>query len=260
MEYCVTAGKQFQCRAYLTEDPATIFEHSVENPLVNIVNPNEIRQRIEEKEEELRKDGGGGAKDRDDFVQLARWYGELNQKEKALDYLRTALNKLQKPDVEILNLQGIYFGELGDHVREEKAYVEADKAGSYWDGPLFNLALSYRRRELHQQALDAIDKAIKKVGKNGPNLTLKAMCLESLKETKKAKAILSEAISVYGPPKDMDDWELGWYYTAAKLLEDKGHIKKAEKALRSRNQREKLSDTSEEVLRPSVPGDLVVRR
>jgi molecular chaperone DnaK len=260
MEYCVTAGKQFQCRAYITEDPATIFEHSVENPLVNIVNPNEIRQKIEEKEEELRKDGGGGAKDRDDFVQLARWYGELNQKEKALDYLRTALNKLQKPDVEILNLQGICFGELGDHVREEKAYTEADKATSHWDGPLFNLTLSCRSRGLHQQALDAIDKAIKKVGENGPNLTLKAMCLESLKETKKAKAILSKAISIYEPPKNMCDWELGWYYTAAKLLEDKEHIKKAEKALKSRNQREKLSDTSEEVLRPSVPGNLVVRR
>ena len=66
----------------------------------------------------MRKKNGGSAEDRDAFVQLAQWYADLNQHEKALDYLRTALNLIKRPDVEILVLQGIYHGELGDHVRE----------------------------------------------------------------------------------------------------------------------------------------------
>ncbi|MBU3935774.1 hypothetical protein KJ909_03815, partial [Patescibacteria group bacterium] len=70
--------------------------------------PGSIRLLIEEKEEELKKKGGGSPDDRDDFIRLARWYAELNQKERVLDWLRSALKSLGKPDVEILNLQGIY--------------------------------------------------------------------------------------------------------------------------------------------------------
>ncbi|PJA48426.1 MAG: hypothetical protein CO171_07435, partial [Syntrophobacterales bacterium CG_4_9_14_3_um_filter_49_8] len=87
----------------------------------------------------------------DDFIQLARWYAELNQKERALDWLRSALKSLGKPDVEILNLQGIYYGELGDHERAEKLYREADRATTSWNGPLFNLALSFFRRSMYQE-------------------------------------------------------------------------------------------------------------
>ncbi|GAI07671.1 unnamed protein product, partial [marine sediment metagenome] len=98
MEYRVTSGKQFECRAFLKKHSEYILEKSVENPLVNILNPNELRVKIEEAEEELRNKGGGTARDREIFIDLAKWYTELGQREKALDYLRTALNKIQRPD------------------------------------------------------------------------------------------------------------------------------------------------------------------
>ena len=94
MEYQLTAGKQFRCRAYLTEiSSEDVFDLVTENPLINVLNPHSIRLKIEETEELLSKKGGGSSEDRDTFVQIARWYAELNQREKALDFLRTALDE-----------------------------------------------------------------------------------------------------------------------------------------------------------------------
>jgi len=254
--YRVTAGKQFECRAYLTDFPESVLEESVENPLVNILNPHTVRLKIEKAEEELRQKGGGSAEDRDTFVQLARWYAEINQREKALDYLRLALNRLQEPDAEILNLQGIYFEELGDHDRAKKAYMEANRSTQTWSGPLFNLALSYKKRGLHKEALQAIEDGITKAGISGPDLTLKAMCMESLGDTEKAKQTLTEAMQNYDHPESLDDWELGWYCTAAKLLGDDESMKKAKTARDRRHSH--AGDLGDDILRPAARGDLVV--
>ena len=59
MEFRITAGKQFECRAYLSAVPDQPFERSVGNPLVNTVNPGRVRLQIEEAEEELRRKKGG---------------------------------------------------------------------------------------------------------------------------------------------------------------------------------------------------------
>ena len=256
MEYRVTSGKQFQCRAYLVKSPEIIFDMTTENPLVNTLNPHSVRIKIEETEEKLRHKGGGNSEDKDTFVQIARWYAEINQKEKALDFLRTALNKIQRPDEEILNLQGIYFDELGDAKRSEKAYMEADKATSTWGGPLFNLALSFRKRGMHDKALETIDRAIKKIGHKGPYLTLKAMCLASLGNEDEKQKTLSDAVHSFDPPEILDDWELGWYTTAADLFSDDEYISKAKKENEKRRKTGiPLSD--DDVLRPAVSGNLV---
>ncbi|MBN1664552.1 MAG: Hsp70 family protein [Deltaproteobacteria bacterium] len=209
MEYKITAGKQFQCRAFLKEAPELIFEHAVENPLVNVINPGGTRLLIEEKEEELKKRGSGSADDRDDFIQLARWYAELNQNERALDWLRAASSKLGRPDAEILNLQGIYYAALGDHERSDKLYREADRATPSWGGPLFNLALSYRRRTMYKEALETIEGAIKKEGQTGPSMTFRAMCLESIEPDKEHKDLYVQAIKVFSRPALLTDWEFG---------------------------------------------------
>ena len=256
MEYRVTSGKQFQCRAYLAQSSESIFDMTTENPLVNVLNPHSIRIKIEEAEEKLRHKGGGNSEDRDTFVQIARWYAELNQREKALDFLRNALNKIQRADAEILNLQGIYYQELGDHQRSAKVYCEADSATSTWDGPLFNLALNFRKRGLHKEALETINQAIEKVGENGPSLTLKAMCLESIGETKIAKETISKAMHSFDPPETLDEWELGWYTTAANLFGDDKFINRAKKA--SNKRRHKNGEPADDnILRPSAGGDLV---
>jgi len=256
MEYRVTAGKQFQCRTFLKDHPETMFENTVENPFVNIVNPGNVRLLIEEKEEYLKKKGGGSEEDRDDYVQLAKWYAELNQKEKALEFLRMAIKKLNRPDVEILNLQGIYCGELGDHDREEKFYREADNNAANWGGPLFNLSLSYSNRRKHKEALETIDKAIKKEGETGTHLTLKAMCLENLDHSKDMKSYYQEALNAFDKPSTLSDWELGWYSTAAKRLGDEKYIKLADNVYRRRGKARPDEKTMDGV-RPDIKGSLV---
>ncbi len=167
MEYRVTGGKQFECSAFLTKDPESALKKTIENPLVNVLNPNEIRVKIEEAEEVLRGKGGGSAEDRDIIVDIAEWYDELGQTEKALDYLRMALNKIQKPDPFIIFMQGNYFSKLKDYKRAEKAYRESDRI-MHWDGALFNLALNFYKRGLFKQALEIVEEAIDKGGRSGP--------------------------------------------------------------------------------------------
>jgi len=166
------------------------------------------------------------------------------------------LNKIQRPDDEILNLQGIYFDELGDAKRSEKAYLEANKATSTWGGPLFNLALSFRKRGLHDKALETINRAIKKIGRKGPYLTLKAMCLASLEDEDEKRKALSDAMHSFDPPEILDDWELGWYTTAADLFGDDEYISKAKKENKKRR-KTGMSLVDDDVLRPAVSGDLV---
>ncbi len=256
MEYQLTAGKQFRCRAYLTDNPEDVFNLITENPLINILNPHSVRLKIEEAEEQLRNKGGGSAEDRGSFVQIARWYAELNQREKSLDFLRTALLKIQCADAEIQNLQGIYYEELGDHERSEKAYREADEASGIWGGPLFNLALSYRKRGKHEDALKTINQALEKVGQKGPYLTLKALCLGSLKSENQKQEVLSDAIVSYDRPETLDDWELGWYTTAAELLDEDKYVQRAKKEKEKRHQKHGTVHGGD-IQRPSISGDLV---
>ncbi|HAF25393.1 MAG TPA: hypothetical protein DCK93_21215, partial [Blastocatellia bacterium] len=160
---CRLLGTQaFELLAFLANNPDSLFQRTVQNPLVNVVNPNQVRLQIEEREQELREQGGGSSENRNDFVQLARWYAELQQHEKALSYLSRALRLIGLPDSEILNLEGIYAGELGDYVRQERAYREADKVSRGGGAPIFNLALSFYRRKKLDQALEAVEQALQK--------------------------------------------------------------------------------------------------
>lgn len=258
MEYRITKGKQFQCRVFLKDDPEVVFEHTVENPLVNVVNPGSIRLLIEEKEEELKKKGAGSPDSRDDFIQLARWYAELGQKERALDWLRSALKNQGKPDVEIMNLQAIYYGELGDHEREERLYREADKATKSWEGPLFNLALSFFWRSKYQEALKTIEEANKKAGQKGECLTLRAMCLEKIDPQKDCKAIYVQAVNAFGRPEILSDWELGWLITAARGAGDEKAMQQADKE-KGKRKKKGQQDIDIGAPLPGIKGGLIAR-
>ena len=253
MEYRVTSGKQFECRAFLKKHSEYILEKSVENPLVNILNPNELRVKIEEAEEELRNKGGGMARDLEIFIDLAKWYTELGQREKALDYLRTALNKIQRPDPIIIFMQGNIFNELKDYDRADKAYIEADKLMT-WDGALFNLALSQHDRKLYDQALASIDAAIEKGGSTGTNLALKALIIESQGNKEEAKDMHKNALNSFDNPEHLDKWEFWWYYDSAKRLGDEKYINKAEQFLTKRRKKG-IEITTDDIPRPAIKSD-----
>jgi len=206
--------------------------------------------KIEEAEEILRNKGGGSAEDHDTFKQLAQWYAELNNMEKALDYLRTALIRLGRPDVEVLNLQGIYYSRLGDFKRAEKAYREAS-AITTWSIPLFNLAIGYQRRGKNQKALEILEEIINREDYRGSKLTLKAICLSGLEKETESRNTLEEAIRNFDPPKLLDRWELGWYSTAAELLGKKKYIKKAKEA-QEKNKTFDIESLEDDTLRPYV--------
>jgi len=253
MEYRVTRGKQFECRAYLAKSPSVILEKTVENPLVNIANPHATKLKIEEAEEELRQRKGGTARDRGTYVALARMYAELNQLERALDYLRAAQSRLPRPDPEILNLQGIYYAELGDHERATQAYLEADRAAPLWGGPLFNLALNLRRRGLHQEALETIEKAFLKAASPGPYLAFKALCQDSLGLSQEAKETAAEAVGLFDPLATLGDWDLGWLLTSAKVAGDDVAERRAEREYQRRESRPSAS--RDRIPRPAIMGD-----
>jgi hypothetical protein len=67
---------------------------------------------------------------------------------------------------------------------------------------------------------------------------------------------ISDAIVSFDPPETLDDWELGWYTTAANLLEDDDYVKRAKKENDKRRDPEK-PPTDDDILRPSIRGDLV---
>jgi molecular chaperone DnaK len=254
LEYRVTGGKQFECRAYLAARPSVMLEKTIENPLVNIANPNATQLKIEEAEEKLRLRKGGTARDRDTYVKLARLYAELNQRERALDMLRAAQSRLLSPDPAILNLQGIYFAELGDLDRAEKAYLEADRIAPEWGGPLFNLALAYRNAGRHAEALETIDKAALKADFRGPYIAFKAMCQQSLGSPEEAVKTAAEALRKFTPPGGMDDWELGWFLTAARMAGDESACRHAEKEYQTR--RRKPVPDRDGIPRPEPWGDI----
>lgn len=216
VQFRLLGTQAFELRAYLANNPESVFQRTVQNPLVNVVNPNQVRLQIEEREQELREQGGGGSENRDDFVQLARWYAELQQHEKALSYLSRALRLIGRPDSEILNLEGIYAGELGDYVRQERAYREADKVSRSDGGPLFNLALSFYRRKKFDQAIETVERALEKDPDSGAFRTLRANCLGALGKEVDAKNEYDRALDSFGSPPGLDEWEFGWFHNCAK--------------------------------------------
>lgn len=228
------------------------FTGRIENPLSNVVNPHAKRQKIQEAEEDLRT--GKIPKERipEKVVEIARDYAELQQTEKAISYLKQALRLLNSPDPYILNLLGIYSGELGDYENEEKYYREATRAGG-GHASLFNLALSFYNRRKYEDAERIIKERIA-MEPDGPTLTLAARIADSRGKTGMRDALLNEAMSAFKPIHSMDEWELGWMYTAAQMNSNKKKMDAVQEELRRRKL--KKSESEKGGIPPEVVGTI----
>ena len=233
-EFKIDSNQEFECRAYLTNNPKEIFTKTIENPLVNIVSPNKIRLQIEELEEVFRQKRGFTADDREELIQISKWYAELKQLERAQEYLKTALRLINRPDAEILNLQGINYGQMGDIENQIKAYKEADMSSPYWGGPLFNLALTLRQHKRYDEALEVANKAIEKDKENAAYYTLKGLCLKSIGKEKEANETFHRALKMYRPVEELSDWELGWLQTCCHQINNKEMMKKIDMEMEKR--------------------------
>lgn len=197
---------------------------NVENPLTQVVNPARDEEKIEELEEDLRLGKVAPTAQPARLVELARLYAgpTINQKERALAILKRVQLRQNQPDAEVLNLMGLYAGELGDLEREEKYLLEAAAAGT-WMGPLFNLALAYQRRGRKNDAVETLDRALKR-DRRPPYLVLRAILSDSDTESAQRAGLLQEAVQLSGPPDSLEDWELYWLGEAARLLGDQERL------------------------------------
>jgi tetratricopeptide (TPR) repeat protein len=236
LEYRYDENQCLDLRLRLADYPAMeSFTASIENPLTNVVNPQQIRLKIDELEEDMRTGKIPAAKQPATFVELAESYAELRQHEKALEYLSGVLRVKNKPDAEVLNKMAIYCGEMGDHDREEKLYREAAVASS-WVGPWFNLALLQKSRKKYAEALESVNKAIEK-DSSSPYLVLRAMLHEAIGNKKARDTDLKEALADFDQPTELSDWALGWLVTAARMTGDKVLEEKAAAEQRRRKQK-----------------------
>jgi len=226
---------------------ASVVKQSLSNPLTNSLNPNEKREEIDRIEEEIRTEGINPAEIGTSMLHLSDLYSELGQFEKALGVLQ-ALTAALGPTGHTLNKMGIVCGQMGDVQRQEKFYLEASRRDND-SGPLFNLALAKKKQGKLENALTFIDKAIEH-SKEAPYLTLKAMLLDGLGKEAEKSALLQEAFKIYDPVSTLDDWQLGWYLTAAQLAGDARKKSEAESEQRSR--RGKTGAAAENGLLPEL--------
>lgn len=220
LEYRIDENQVLEFRLTLADArDAEPYAGRIENPLSNVVNPHAKRLKIQEAEEDLRTGKVPPAKVSAKIVEIARDYAELRQTEKAISYLDRALRMKNQPDADILNLLGIYYGELGDAEKQEKCYRESAKAAP-WSAPLFNLALAQKNRRQFADAMATISESLKR-DKDGPSYALKAVISEGMRLSKERDEALATAMGLFNGPRAMSDWELGWYATAAQMVGDK---------------------------------------
>ncbi len=209
------------------------FEKTVENPFTNVVNPHALRLKIQQTEEELRTGKIPEARVADTIVQVARDYSELQQIDKALDYLSRALRMKNRPDGYILNLMGIYHGQRGDHARQEKFYRLAAAASPGGGVALCNLALAKRKRGELDEARQVVEESLRRE-RLGPTLTLAAQLAEADKNQSERDRLLAEAMRVMGSLSAQGEWELHWLKTAAQMAGDAELGRAADRELQQR--------------------------
>jgi tetratricopeptide (TPR) repeat protein len=249
--YRLGANAEFEVRAFLPKKPDDIFAITVENPLCNILNPGATRLKIEETEELLRKKGGPTAQDKEELVHLADWYAELRHLEKAQEFLSTALRLNGRPECDILNKQGIYFGMMGDGERQERAYRQAAEADPRFGGPLFNLALVLWRKKEFARGLEVIDEALRREPRSAPLHTVRGQLLKGAGRTDEAARVFKEAHDLYGSPVGLDEWELHWCGENAEAIGDPSLLEALE-AERKRRKEAQITATGPDTARPVI--------
>jgi tetratricopeptide (TPR) repeat protein len=227
------------------------FACMIENPLTNVVNPHAIRQRIDEVEENLRVGKVTGDDVPQVLVELANDYSELAQTDKSIFYLQQALRRKGRPDPHILNMLGIRYGDKADWERQEKMYREAFAAAPHDPSPMFNLALSQLRRGLASEA-DTTIQTVLKLHRCGPYLVLAAQIHQKLNRAPPAQTALEESFKLFGPVSAMSDWELGWFRTAAQMVQDKARIDEAAAEQNRRKQRRPTGEGEGEGMLPEI--------
>lgn len=222
LEYRYDENQVLDVRAFHAErmDVKPLKEKK-EHPLTHITNPQAVKLRIEETEEKLRT-GIIQPDDRRSIIMgLAEDCAEIRQYEKAISRLSELMRQRNEPDAVIINRMALYCGYMGDVAREERLYAEASAADPTISAPWFNLALLLRRQKRLEEARHAIDMAIGLADSSAPYYVLKAQIVRDMGKGFAMNEFLDIAWKHFPELSDQDDWELGWYITAAEMRNDK---------------------------------------
>ncbi|HZK44241.1 MAG TPA: Hsp70 family protein [Syntrophomonadaceae bacterium] len=217
LEYRFDENQTLNMKVSMPEIDQQRYDFNIEKPLTNVVNPQPTRQKIYEIEEELKTGGLGREEMLNKMVDLADKYADLDQYDKALDFLKKVLLN-RGEDYSLLNKMGIYSGERGDYSAQKKYYLEAARVSS-WDGAFFNLALSQKQRKEYEEALESINAALDREYRM-PSLVLKAQIIKQLNCDEEAFSLLEEAMEEGKTVELLSDWELGWFMAGAKMSGD----------------------------------------
>lgn len=242
-QFRLTAARRLEAKVGLKSKPNETHDIEVENPLVSVASPGNARMEIEQIEEELRDAGGPGPHHRSQLLRLASLYRQLRMYEKAVEILKSATVALKQADVDILNLQGIIFEELGDFNRMEACYREAAKltrGGTPW----FNWALHCHRQKRYDTALEKIDEGSIREPTSSPYHSLRAQILKSMGKGDAAKEAAQQALNEAKPLNEQSAWELAWFEDTLVLLGEKTRLAelRAERGHRSAGATEPASD------------------
>lgn len=259
MPESVTAGQPLRVEARLDENRQLHLRVStddaaqeplavrIENPITHVVNPGEVRLRIEESERQLESESVPASEIVSRLTTLGSDYAEIGYREKALDRYRRALRKLGRPSGWILFKMGLVAGDLGDRESQEKFYLQAAEADTAMSSPLFNLALSKFRQDLLDEARTHINAAIDR-SPDGPYYALKASIANAAGDIATRDRALERAFHEFAPVTTLDSFELHWFEAAAVLKGDAGLVDRAKEVRRSMTLRKGLGIVERGVL------------
>lgn len=240
LRYRVDGNQVLTMRARLADaDESGEVEFTIENPLTNVVNPSDSRRRIDEIEEELRTTNPTKDETLKRFDELARLHADIGHPERALAFINKTLRARSRPDAGLLNRAGILCGEIGDHQRQEKYYREAAQV-STWSAPLFNLALAYEKQGRADDAVATLGEALER-SRDAPYLVLKARLARAAGDETAAADLVEEALGLFDPVEDLEDYELYWIEVAARMARN-GQL--VAEATAERQQRQRAGDTT----------------
>ncbi|MBK6315427.1 MAG: Hsp70 family protein [Blastocatellia bacterium] len=240
-------NRQLHLRVSTDDDAQEPLAVRIENPITHVVNPGEVRLRIEQTERQLESESVPASEIVSRLTTLGSDYAEIGHREKALDRYRRALRKLGRPSGWILFKMGLVAGDLGDKESQEKFYLQAAEADTAMSSPLFNLALSKFRQDLLDVARVHVNAAIDR-SPEGPYYALKASIANAAGDQATRDRALERAFHEFAPVTTLDSFELHWFEAAAVLKGDAGLVDRAKEVRRALSQRKGIGIVERGVL------------
>ena len=232
------ANQNMHMQLGLARNPELAFTCTMENPLVNMVNPDLKRERIQELEEQ--RHGGllRGKQLRrvlDELIDLHWQLGHLNQ---ALSICKDILDTFG-PGYDVLNRMGLIYRQLRSFDRAEKHFRLAQEHLPNGT-PLFNLALTLDDQGRTQEALQAAREALQHT-QAAPYHVLCAKLAAKTGNMAERKEHLDKAAASLSDVESMNDWELDWGENLASMRGDE----EMRENLRKERQRRRENQTED---------------